>query len=70
MSLSDFCSRLGLALWTQGALIIFVAVFVVLLARLFRPGHVRAHRLAASLPLHDAPAATPAHAAIKRSNHG
>lgn len=55
MSLTDIVSALNLSFLSQTALVIFIAVFLLLMARLFRPGHKRAHEHAARLVLDDAP---------------
>jgi cbb3-type cytochrome oxidase subunit 3 len=55
VSLTDIVSALNLSLLSQTALVIFIAVFVLLMARLFRPGHQKAHAHAARLALDDAP---------------
>lgn len=53
MSLSDVMSSADLSLWTQAALVLFLAVFVAVVVRVFRRASRPELDRAAHLPLQD-----------------
>lgn len=53
MSLSDIMGHAGLSAWAEAALILFMAAFLVIAVRTFRPGRRAEMDDAARLPLDD-----------------
>jgi cbb3-type cytochrome oxidase subunit 3 len=59
MSLSDIMGHAGLSIYAQISLILFLVVFIAIIARTFAPSRRRELEEASRLPLDDTP--TPAH---------
>ena len=59
MSLSDIMGHAGLSVYAQISLVLFLIVFVAIVARTFAPSRRRELDEASRLPLDDTP--TPAH---------
>lgn len=57
MKLSDIMSNAGLSVYAEIALIIFLAVFVAIVFRVFAPSRKHEWERASQLPLDDAPRA-------------
>lgn len=53
MTLTDLMSHSGLAVFAEIALLLFLAVFLLLVVRLFAPGRRREMEAAGRLPLDD-----------------
>lgn len=56
MKFSGIVSGLNMAYLTEIALILFLAVFIVIIIRLFRKSNQPLHAALADLPLHELPA--------------
>jgi len=59
MTLTDLMSNSGLVVFAEVAMLLFIAAFLVLVVRLFRPGRRRDLEAAARLPLEDHDPVTP-----------
>ncbi len=55
MKLSDIMGNAGLAIYAQIALVLFLAVFVAIVVRVFRPSRKADLEAAAAMALEDAP---------------
>ncbi|HEU4566169.1 MAG TPA: cbb3-type cytochrome c oxidase subunit 3 [Gemmatimonadaceae bacterium] len=61
MKLSDIMGHAGLSIYTEIALVIFLAVFIAIVFRVFAPSRKREWERASRLPLDDAPRAPSPH---------